>query len=153
MTRRRVGLLAVLLVVAAIGQETLGAGVRSIGLRFTLPLGNTPALLGLEARGDVLLGVATGSLFVSARGNALLTLSYDLQLGSTEAAAETYLRLTTGLVYFDRTHALPTILYGGGMTFELPLSPTLAVAAAGEFLYPFAFPIPVVSASGRWVLP
>jgi hypothetical protein len=147
------GLCAAIVVAGLIAQAALGAGVRSVGLRFILPIGNVPGLLGLEVSGDFSLGIATGSLFVSARGNALLTISYDLQMGSDDAAARTFLRLTTGLVYFDRTRALPRVLYGGGLTFEVSVTPTLALAAAGEFLYPLAFPIPMVSASGRWVLP
>jgi hypothetical protein len=147
------GLLAAVVAACLVGHAASGDGIRSIGLRVVLPIGTTPFLLGLEARGDVAFGVATGSFFLSAEGNALITLSCDLRLGDGEGAARTFVRLTTGLVYFDRTHYLPSVLVGGGLAFEVPVSSFLAVAAAGEFIYPFAFPVPMVSASGRWVLP
>jgi hypothetical protein len=147
------GLLVSVVAVCLVGQTAFGGGIRSIGLRVVLPIGNTPFLLGLEARGDLAFGVATGSFFLSAEGKALITLSCDLRLGSDEAAAKTFVRLTTGLVYFDRTHYLPSLLVGAGLTFEVPVSSFLGVAAAGEFIYPFAFPVPMVSASGRWVFP
>ncbi len=147
------GLCVAVIAVGLAGQAAFGAGVRSVGLRVVLPIGNAPLLFGLEARGDVAFGIATGSLFLSAKGNALITLSCDLRLGEAAAAARTFVRLTTGLVYFDRSRLLPSIVLGGGLTFEVPVSPTLAFAAAGELLYPFAFPVPMVSASGRWVLP
>jgi hypothetical protein len=135
------------------GQAALGDGIRSVGLRVVLPIGDTPFLLGLEARGDVAFGIATGSFFLSAEGKTLITISCDLRLGSDEGATSTFVRLTTGLVYFDRTHYLPSLLFGAGLTFEVPVSSFLGVAAAGEFIYPFAFPVPMVSASGRWILP
>jgi hypothetical protein len=145
------GLLVAVVAVCLVGQVAFGDGIRSIGLRVVLPIGNTPFLLGIEARGDLAFGVATGSFFLSAEGKALITISCDLRLGSDEAAARTFVRLTTGLVYFDRTQYLPSLLVGGGLTLEVPVSSFLAVAAAGEFIYPFAFPVPMVSASGRWV--
>jgi hypothetical protein len=147
------GLLVVAVAVCLVGHAAFGAGIRSIGLRVVLPIGSAPFLLGIEARGDLAFGVATGSFFLSAEGKALITISCDLRLGSDDAAARTFVRLTTGLVYFDRTHYLPSLLVGGGLTLEVPVSPVLAVAVAGEFIYPFAFPVPMVSASGRWVFP
>jgi hypothetical protein len=147
------GLVVAMVVVCLLGHATFGDGIRSIGLRVVLPIGNTPFLLGLEASGDVAFGVATGSFFLSADGKTLITISCDLPFGGGEAGARTFVRLTTGLVYFDRTHYLPSLLVGGGLAFEVPVSSFLAVAAAGEFIYPFAFPVPMVSASGRWVLP
>jgi hypothetical protein len=147
------GLVVAMVAVCLLGRAALGDGIRSIGLRVVLPIGNTPFLLGLEARGDVAFGVATGSFFLSAEGKVLITISCDLSFGAGEAGARTFVRLTTGLVYFDRTHYLPSLLVGAGLTFEVPVSSFLAVAAAGEFIYPFAFPVPMVSASGRWVFP
>jgi hypothetical protein len=147
------GLVVAMVAVCLLGHAALGDGIRSIGLRVVLPIGNTPFLLGLEARGDVAFGVATGSFFLSAEGKVLITISCDLRFGDNEGAARTFVRLTTGLVYFDRTHYLPSLLVGAGLTFEVPVSSFLAVAAAGEFIYPFAFPVPMVSASGRWVFP
>ena len=147
------GLLVAVVAVCLVGQAAFGDGIRSVGLRVVLPIGNTPFLFGLEASGDVAFGVVTGSFFLSAEGKALITISCDLRLGSDEAAARTFVRLTTGLVYFDRTHYLPSLLVGAGLAFEVPVSSFLAVAAAGEFIYPFAFPVPMVSTSGRWVFP
>jgi hypothetical protein len=147
------GLLAAVVAACIVGQAAFGDGLRSIGLRVVLPIGNAPFLVGLEARGDLAFGVATGSFFLSAEGKALITISCDLDLGDNDGAARTFVRLTTGLAYFDRTQYLPSLLVGGGLAFEIPVSSFLAVAAAAEFIYPFAFPVPMVSASGCWVLP
>jgi len=153
MNRRWIGLVAILVTACVAGQATFGDGLRSIGVRAVLPMGKAPFLVGIEATGDVSFGLLTGSFFLSAQGRALITASCDLRLTGDAEGGKTFVRLTAGLVYFDPTAFLPSVLLGGGLAFELPVSSFLAVGVAGEFLYPLAFPVPLVSASGRWLLP
>ncbi len=153
MNRRWIGVAAILVVACVAGQAAFGDGLRSIGLRAVLPIGKAPFLVGIEATGDVSFGLLTGSFFLSARGEALITASCDLRLVGNTEGSSTFVRLTTGLFYFDPTALLPSVLVGGGLAVEVPVTSFLAVGVAGEFLYPLAFPVPLVSASGRWLLP
>jgi len=152
MSLRRIGFVVfVAVVLLEIG--ALGAGLRSIGVRVVLPIGEMPFLIGIEATTDLPFGLATGSFFLAADGKTLITASCDVRAAGSEGAGGTFLRVTAGLVYFDRSAFLPSLVFGGGLMAEMPVSSALAVAASGEFLYPIAFPLPMVSASGRWLVP
>jgi hypothetical protein len=153
MNRRWIGLAAILVVACVVGQAAFGDGLRSIGLRVVLPMGKAPFLVGIEATGDFSFGLLTGSFFLSAQGKALITASGDLRLARDAEGGKTFVRLTAGLLYFDPTAFLPSVLFGGGLALEMPVSSFLAVGVAGEFLYPLAFPVPLISASARWLLP
>jgi hypothetical protein len=153
MNRRWLGLVTVFVFVCLVGQATLGDGLRSIGLRAVLPMGRAPFLVGIEATGDLSFGWLTGSFFLSAEGKALITTSCDLRLAGDAQGSRTFVRLTVGLYYFDATAFLPSVLFGGGLALEVPVASFLAVGASGEFLYPLAFPAPLVSFSGRWLVP
>jgi hypothetical protein len=153
MDRRWIGAALILVLVCVAGQIALGDGVRSVGLRVILPIGKTPFLIGIEATGDVAFGVLTGSFFLSSKGEALITASCDLRLAGDAEGSRTFARLTTGIFYFDKTALLPSILFGGGLAVEVPISSFFAIGASGEFLYPLAFPAPLVSASARGLLP
>jgi hypothetical protein len=110
-----------------------------------------PFLLGIEASTDLPFGVGSCSFFLSGDGKTLITLSGDVRLTSETATGETFLRLTTGLFYFDSSRILPTLVLGGGVSYEIPLGSFVALSLAGEFLYPLAFPLPMLGLSGRWV--
>jgi hypothetical protein len=152
MVLRRVGLVSAL-AVSFLCVTALGDGLRSIGVRVILPIGQMPFLLGAEVTTDISFGLVTGSFFLTSDGKALITGSCDVRLAATGRVGGTFLRLTAGLYYFDFSASLPSILLGGGLAVEVPASPALAIGASGEFLYPLAFPLPVVSASGRQLLP
>ena len=106
-------------------------------------------LVGVEVSGDFPLGAVSGSLLLARGGGAVLSASYDLRLAGQEGAGATSLRITAGASYFDFARALPSVFAGGGVSLEVPIGSRVAVAVAGEFLYPMAFPTPLVSASGR----
>jgi hypothetical protein len=153
MNRRWVGVASVLVLVCVVAHVASGDGLRSIGLRAVLPIGRAPFLVGIEATGDLSFGLLTGSFFLSTEGKALITTSFDLRLAGDAEGSRTFVRLTTGLYYFDPSAFLPSVLIGGGLAVEVPVASFLAVGASGEFLYPVAFPAPLVSFSGRWLLP
>lgn len=136
-----------------VGPAAYSDGVRSIGLRVVLPIGQTPFLIGVEAAGDVPFGLLTGSFFLSSKGKVLITASYDVQLAGATEGNRTFLRATIGLSYFDPAAFLPSIVFGGGLAVDVPVASFLAFGVAGEFLYPLAFPTPLVSTSARWLLP
>lgn len=150
---RRTVLVVVLALVCLAAQAALADGVRSIGLRLVLPIGRVPFLIGIEAAGDVPFGLSTGSLFLSSTGRILITASYDVALASNAEGSTTFVRGTVGIYYFDPQAYLPSILFGGGVAVDVPTTSFLALGASGEFLYPLAFPVPLVSVSGRWLLP
>ncbi len=153
MNRRGICLVVLLVTTLLAGWPANADGLRSIGVRFVLPIGNVPLFLGIEATVDVPFGVLVGAFSLTASGKVLITGSYDLRLNESAEGSKTFVRLTTGLSYFDLRAFLPSLLIGGGLALEAPLSPALAVCPAAEFLYPVAFPVPMVSASGRWVFP
>jgi hypothetical protein len=152
MNRRAVYVVA-LIAALLVGQAVLADGLRSVGVRVVSPTGRAPFLIGIEASADVPVGVLTGAFFLSGAGKTVITASYDLPLAGDPGGTRTFVRLTTGLYYFDRQRFLPSLLFGGGLSLEVAPIPALALAVSGEFLYPWAFPVPLVSASGRWVLP
>jgi len=149
---RRIAFIA-LLVMGLLCPMALGAGLRSVGVGVILPIGKTPFLFGVEATTELSFGLATGSFFLASGGKTLIVASCDVRLAGSPHVGGTFLRLTTGLLYFDPTAFLPSVLFGGGLAVEAPISSALAICASGEFVYPLAFSPPLVSASGRWVLP
>lgn len=153
MSRRLVGLAAVGIILCVVVQVAWCQGVRSIGVRAVLPIGRVPFLVGIEATGDASFGLLTGSFFLSSEGRVLITASCDVQLVGGAQGNRTFVRGTLGLYYFDPRAFLPSLLFGGGVAVDVPIASFLAFAASGEFLYPLAFPSPMVSASGRWLLP
>jgi hypothetical protein len=153
MSRRWVAAAAVLGLVCAVGPAALPDGLRSIGLRAVLPIGRAPFFIGIEAASDVAFGLLTGSFFLSSEGKVLITTSYDVELAGDEEGSRTFVRATIGLYHFDPDAFLPSILFGGGLAVDVPVSSFVALGASGEFLYPLAFPAPLVSASARWLVP
>jgi len=153
MSRRWVVAAVCLAVLCFSAWTAWGSGIRSFGLRAVLPIGRVPFLIGIEARGDVPFGLLTGSFFLSSEGRVLITASYDIGLTGDAEGSRTFLRATVGLYYFDVQAFLPSLLFGGGVAVDVPAASFLAFGASGEFLYPLAFPTPLVSASGRWLLP
>ena len=130
--------------------STASAGVRSVGLRVILPFGGLPVLLGLEVTTELSFGLASATLFLSPNGQTLVTGSVDIAMGESE---EAFVRLTTGFFYFERNKILPSPLVGGGLAYKQGGLHPLDIGIAGEFLYPLAFPFPMFSLSGGWMLP
>jgi len=131
-----------LFVVAITGLPASSLGLRSVGLRLILPFTGIPLSIGAEIVTDASFGRLSISLFLSPAGGTLL-------LGSADVA----LRMTTGLSYFDPTRRLPTLLLGGGVSVLSTAAESLVFGLSGEAVYPLAFPVPMLTLSGGWLLP
>lgn len=136
-----------------VGCVPVHAELRSAGIRVVVPLGGLPFLVGAEVVASMPFGRGVASFFLSPSGKTLITLSADVQLAEPAGRSETFLRLTAGLSYFDSTRVLPSLAFGAGAVFTQALADPLHVALAGEFLYPLAFPLPMVTFSGAWGFP
>lgn len=148
----RTGGVAVLLIVLA-GQLALGLSLRSVGLRFLLPWTDVPFILGVEASVDATFGAVGTSFFLTPDGRTLLLGTVDFQVGNPEAAAQSYFRLTGGLLYLNTARSLPQLVAGGGLVVGTPLIGAVTGGLAAEFIYPFAFPLPMFSLMGAWSIP
>jgi len=148
--RRFYGLVAVVLLVSGVASTGSGAWLRSIGLRVVVPVGNLPLLFGLEAAADVSFGVASATFFLSSEGDTLICLSGDVRLSSDPSPGEVFLRLTTGISFFDPGQEYPTPFLGAGVSCDLGIGPSIALGIAGELLYPLSFPAPFLTVTGRW---
>ncbi len=145
--------LAIGFVFLGLGSASLACfGLRSVGVRVVLPLGGAPLMFGVEASTDLAFGIGSASFFLTSSGKALITLSGDVRLAEPGEGGEAFVRATAGLYYFDTTRFLPSLLIGCGIAYRLPVSSYLELSVAGEFLYPIAFPAPMVSLAGRWTL-
>ena len=129
------------------------AELRTIGLRFLLPWSDVPFLIGLEASVDVEFGIATGAFFLDLNGRTLILASGDLRLSDDAGLGGTYIRLTTGLFYFDASRFLPSLVIGGGVAYQVPVGGSLSVGVAAELLYPLALRTPLFAASAGWIVP
>lgn len=143
-------LVVVAVLVAVTTAVGSGASFRSIGLRVVVPLGDVPFLLGLEAAADVSFGVTSATLFLSARGETVIAISGDVRLSDDPDSAEIFLRLSTGISYFDPAQPYPTPFLGAGLSWDARLTSAITVSLAGEFLYPLSFPMPLMTVAGRW---
>jgi len=143
-----------LLVAAVLGTSASAAGfVRSVALRIVLPWTGLPLLIGVEASTELAFGLGTASFFLTTDGRALITLGGNVALTESEERGMTYLRLTTGLAYFDTQAYGPDVVFGLGLAYEFRVLDAVAIGFASEFLYPIAFPVPMFSASAGWILP
>jgi len=146
-------IIVLVLIVASTGLLTMSAGIRSVGLRLILPWSGIPLSLGAELVADVEFGGLSFSLFLSPAGGTLLLGSADIALVSDPNAANAFLRLTTGLSYFDPSRRLPSFLFGVGTSASFTAMEPFAFGFAGELIYPLAFPMPMFTLSGAWSLP
>jgi len=138
------------LVVFLASMPAVSLGLHSIGVRILLPTFGSPFAVGLEATVSLDEFLACGSFFLTAEGKALMTVGADLPVGDEESTGTGYLRLTTGLCYVDTTRLLPTLVVGGGMAWRTDVLDGVGLGFAAELLYPFAFPVPMLSLSGGW---
>jgi len=144
-------LLAAVLIVGLAGSAAFPQGViHSIGIRFVLPFTGSPLLIGIEAATDLPFGIGTGSFLLDSEGGTLITVGADIDLSEHDTDAEAYLRLTAGIYYFDPSRLLPSLLFGGGFSYRFHYLSPLVFGFAGEFLYPIAFPTPMLSVSIGW---
>jgi len=144
-------LLAAVLIVGLAGSAAFPQGlIRSIGIRFVLPFTGGPLLIGIEATTNLPFGIGTGSFLLDSEGRTLITLGADIDLSEEESDAEAYLRLTGGIYYFDPSRFLPSPLFGGGFSYRFLVLKPFVFGFAGEFLYPIAFPAPMLSLSAGW---
>jgi hypothetical protein len=144
---------AALLVVAIVSLSASSHGLRSVGLRLILPFTEVPFSIGAEVVMDAPFGRLSISLLLSPAGGSLLLGSADVALTDDPDAAKTFLRMTTGLSYFDPTRYLPTLLFGGGVLVLCTVTESFGFSLTGEVIYPFAFPEPMLALSGGWMLP
>jgi len=77
----------------------------------------------------------------------------DVALTGDPDEANAFLRLTTGLSYFDRSRRLPSILLGAGASVLFSAAEPFHIGFTAELVYPLAFPMPMFSLSGAWALP
>ncbi len=153
MNRRAVLVIVVLSVVACSCLPAVSAGIRSVGLRLILPWSGIPLLLGAEVVTNASFGGLSISLFLSPAGGTLLLGSADIAVTGDPDTANAFLRLTTGLSYFDPSRRLPTFLFGVGTSVLFTAAEPFAFGFAGELIYPLAFPMPMFTLSGAWSLP
>lgn len=142
-----------LLVVAITGLSASSLGLRSVGLRLILPFTGIPLSVGAEVVTDVPFGRVSISLFLSPAGGTLLLGSADIALTKDPQAANAFLRMTTGLSYFDPSRRLPTLLFGGGGAVLFTAAEPFEFSLTAEVVYPVAFPVPMLTLSGGWMLP
>ena len=102
---------------------------------------------------DASYGGLSFSLFLSPAGGTLLLGSADIGLTSNSDAANTFLRLTSGLSYFDPSRRLPSLLFGVGTSILFTAMEPFVFGFAGELIYSLAFPMPMFTLSGAWLLP
>jgi len=151
--RTLVPVLIVGLFVTVIAPPVFSAGIRSVGLRLILPATGIPLVVGAEVVTDVSLGELSISLFLSPAGGSLLLGSVDVALTGDPSAARAFLRLTTGLAYFDASRRFPSFLVGAGTSARLSVAESFLFGLTGELIYPIAFPIPLITVAGAWALP
>ncbi len=142
-----------LLVAAITALPASSLGLRSVGLRVILPFTGIPLSIGAEVVTGVSFGRVSISLFLSPSGGTLLFGSTDIALTGDPEAANAFLRMTTGLSYFDPTRRLPTLLFGGGVSVLFTAAESFEFGLSAEAVYPLAFPVPMLSLSGGWILP
>ncbi len=106
-------LLSVLLIAGLIGWAGVSQ-LSSIGIRIVLPFTGEPFLVGIEATTNLSFGLGTGSFLLDSAGRTLIAVGVDIDLGEEGSSARTYLRLTTGIYYFDPSRSFPSPLIGGG---------------------------------------
>ena len=148
----RTGAAAVILLIL-VGQFAVGLSLRSVGLRFLLPWTDVPFALGIEASVDADFGAVGSSFFITPDGRTLILGSVDFQVGDPAAASQSYFRLTGGLLYLNTARSLPGLVAGGGLVVETSLIGALTGGISAEFIYPFAFPLPMFSLRGAWSAP
>ena len=154
MKHRAVHAIVVLvLIVASAYLPAISAGIRSVGLRLILPWSGIPLSLGAEVVTDAAFGGLSFSLFLSPEGGTLLLGSADIALTGDPNTADAFLRLTTGLSYFDPSRRLPSFLFGVGTSVLFTAMEPFVFGFAGELIYPLAFPMPTFTLSGAWSLP
>jgi hypothetical protein len=147
-------LLVVLIVVGLLCVPVLGEGfVRSVGLRFTLPGGDRPLLVGLEATTDLGFGLGRAAFFLSAKGEGMFLIGAGVRLTEEDAETITYLQFQSGFYYFDLAAFAPSLLVGLGVAYESIALDPLLVGLEIDFVYPIALPIPLLSASFGWAFP
>jgi hypothetical protein len=146
-------IIVLVLIVASTCLPATPAGIRSVGLRLILPWSGIPLSLGAEVVTDTEFGGLSLSLFLSPAGGTLLLGSADIALAGDANTANAFLRLTTGLSYFDPSRRLPSFLFGAGTSVSFTAMEPFAFGFAGELIYPLAFPMPMFTLSGAWSLP
>lgn len=136
-TVQAVGILVI--IIASTYLPAISAEIRSVGLRLILPWSGTPLSLGAEVVTDAAFGCLSFPLFLSPAGEP--------------NAANVFLRLTTGLSYFNSARRFPSILAGAGTSVRLLAADPFTVGFAGELIYSLAFPMPMFTLLGAWPLP
>lgn len=151
--KRRAVYVVLVLIIASACLPASSSGIRSVGLRLIFPFTGIPLALGAEVVTDISFGRLSISLFLSPAGGTLLLGSMDIALTGDLDTANAFLRLTTGLSYFDPSRRLPTFLFGVGTSVLSTAVDPFAFGFAGELIYPLAFPVPMLTLSGAWSLP
>jgi len=144
-------LILVALVLAA-GSVPAWGGIDYVGLRFSLPLGKLPFLVGLEVASRVPFGWASVSLLLAQDGRTLITGSLDWALGATSDWGSSVARISLGLSYLELGAAFPSLFFGGGVGYMVYPFPGCRAQVAAEILYPVAFGPPLITLGGGWSL-
>lgn len=154
MRSHAVRILVLALILIGVGRAAVNSQgfFRSISLRVVLPWTGVPFLMGVEATTDLAFGLGTASFFLTTEGKGLFTIGADIRLSPVDSSAVTYLRLVTGVSYFDLFAYGPSLVLGAGMSYELHVLEPVVFGFAAEFIYPFALPIPAFSTSVGWLL-
>lgn len=143
-----VGLLIGLSLAATYTAPLVAQTFHSVGVRVAFSWGEVPIMLGAEVSMELGDSLASVSLFLSPGGRTLLLASYDLPILSEGQA---FIRATTGFFYYGRNQMLPTPVIGTGLAFRPVLMDPIGATFAGAFIYPIAFPMPLMSMSLGWL--
>lgn len=143
-------IIAVLFAVLVMAYPARGAGLDYVGLRIIIPLGQAPFMVGVDIGTHLSFGWAMGSLFLAPDGKTLILGSAEVAIGGQESAGVSLLRGTLGISYFDLSAMLPSLVFGGGISYRFSLADHFQLAASGEIIYPLALGPPMFSIGTGW---
>jgi len=152
--RRVARLAALILILVVTSLQAVGESpFRSIGLRLVLPWTGASPLLGIEATANLDPVIGTAAFYLNARGQTLITLGVNLPLGEEGNPLQVSARASTGLAFFDTSAFGPDLLLGIGVGYEVAEYAPWLFGFSVEMIYPIAFPTPVITGFGGYLLP
>ncbi len=148
--KKRIVSTAAFLMAVVVGGLAFGEGLDHIGVRVIIPLGKTPFMIGADIGTRLTFGWAMASLLLSPSGKTLMLASIEAKIAGSQSGGSTFFRGTIGLSYFDLLAPLPSLIFGGGLSYRLSFDEHISIAAGSEIIYPFALGPPMFNFSAGW---